>query len=141
MISSSGSNEIHGSGFCFYRTPRLNANEYSFNIDGLGKSQFVQNIYGGSIGGPILKNRWFVFTNVQALAALNSYSVNRTVYTPTARQGILRYVDGGRNRPCCIAGSSVDEAGNVLTGVNVGSYNVIANDPQHIGLDKTIQGM
>jgi hypothetical protein len=141
MITSSGTNEYHGTGFWFYRTPRLNANEYSFNIDGLGKSQFVQNIYGGSIGGPIKKNRWFIFTNVQALAALNSYSVNRAVYTATARQGILRFVNGGRNRPCCVAGSPVDEAGNVLPGTNIGTYNVIANDPQHIGLDKTVQGL
>src|SRR5205085_11043535 len=58
MITSSGTNEYHGTGFWFYRTPRLNANEYSFNIDGLGKSQFVQNIYGGSIGGPIKRLCW-----------------------------------------------------------------------------------
>ncbi|HEY2018397.1 MAG TPA: TonB-dependent receptor [Bryobacteraceae bacterium] len=141
MITSSGTNEIHGSGFWFYRTPRLNANEYSFNINGLGKSQFVQNIYGGSIGGPIIKNRWFVFTNVQALAALNTYSVNQLVYTATARAGVLRYADGGRNRPCCIAGASVDASGNPLAGVSIGSYNVIANDPQHIGLDKTVSGL
>ncbi len=141
MITQSGSNEIHGQGFWFYRTPRLNANEYSFNIQGLGKAQFVQNIYGGSIGGPIVKNKLFVFTNVQALAALNSYSVTRTVYTATARQGILRYVNGGRNRPCCIAGASVDAAGNPLPGLNIGTYNVATSDPQHIGLDKSIQSL
>lgn len=141
MITSSGTNEFHGTGFWFYRTPRLNANEYSFNINGLGKAQFVQNIYGGSIGGPIIKNKWFIFTNVQALAALNSFSVNQLVYTATARQGVLRFVDGGRNRPCCIAGASVDSSGNPIPGLNIGTYNVIANDPQRIGLDKTVQGL
>lgn len=140
MITRSGTNEIHGEGFWFYRTPRLNANEYSFNINGLGKSQFVQNIYGGSIGGPIVKNKWFIFTNVQALAALNSYSITRTVYTATARQGILRYVSGGRNQPYGVSGASVDAQGNPVAGLNVGTYNVAANDPQHIGLDKVIQG-
>ena len=141
MITSSGTNQIHGDGFWFYRTLWLNANEYSFNINGLGKAQFVQNIYGGSIGGPIVKNRLFVFANVQALAALNTYSVNQLVYTAPARQGILRYANGGRNRPCCISGATVDASGNPLPGVNIGEYNVIANDPQHIGLDKTTQGL
>jgi hypothetical protein len=141
MITSSGTNEIHGDGFWFYRTPRLNANEYSFNINGLGKAQFVQNIYGGTISGPIIRNRWFVFTNVQALAALNSYDVNQPVYTAAARQGTLRFVNGGRNRPCCIAGAAVDASGNPLPGVNIGTYSVIANDPQHIGLDKTSQSL
>jgi hypothetical protein len=67
MITQSGTNQIHGDGFWFYRTPRFNANDYGFDINGLGKAQFVQNIYGGSIGGSIIKNRWFVFTNIQAL--------------------------------------------------------------------------
>jgi hypothetical protein len=141
MITRSGTNQIHGEGFWFYRTPRLNANEYSFNINGLGKSQFVQNIYGGSIGGPIIKNKWFIFTNVQALAALNSYSVTRTVYTSSARQGILRYVSGGRNRPYGVAGASVDAQGNPVPGLNIGTYNVATGDPQRVGLDKSIQGI
>ena len=141
MITRSGTNEIHGEGFWFYRTPRLNANEYSFNINGLGKSQFVQNIYGGSIGGPIIKNKLFIFTNVQALAALNSYSVTQTVYTAMARQGILRYVSGGRNRPFGVVGASVDSQGNPISGLNIGTYNVAANDPQKIGLDKGIEAI
>ena len=140
-ITRSGSNEIHGVGFWFYRTPRLNANEYNFNLLGLGKSQFVQNIYGGSIGGPIIKNKLFVFANVQALAALNSGSTTRTVYTSQARQGILRYVMGGRNRPAGVSGASVDSSGNVLPGVPIGTYNVAANDPQRLGLDKTLQAL
>ncbi len=139
MITSSGTNQIHGEGFWFYRTPRFNANEYSYNIDHLGKAQFVQNIYGGSIGGPIIKNRWFIFTNVQALAALNTVQVTQTVFTAAARQGILRYVNGGRNLPAGVAGASVDAAGNPLPGVNIATYNVVANDPQGIGLDKVTQ--
>jgi len=140
-ITRSGSNVIHGEGFYFYRTPRLNANEYNFNLLGLGKSQFVQNIYGGSIGGPIIKNKLFVFANVQALAALNSGTATRTVFTTQARQGILRYVMGGRNRPAGSTGASVDASGNVLPGVNVGTYDVVSNDPQRLGLDKTLQAL
>ncbi len=135
MITQSGTNQIHGDGFWFYRTPRFNANDYGFDINGLGKAQFVQNIYGGSIGGPIIKNRLFVFTNVQALAAYNSVQETRTVFTAAARQGLLRYVNGGRNRPSGVAGASVDANGNPLPGLNIGTYNTAANDPQHIGLD------
>ncbi len=141
MITQSGTNQIHGEGFWFYRTPRLNANEYSYNINGLGKAQFVQNIYGGSIGGPIIKNRWFIFTNVQALAAYNSVQETRTVFTAAARQGLLRYVNGGRNTPSGVAGASVDAQGNPLPGLNIGSYNAVTNDPQRIGLDKTTQAL
>lgn len=47
MITRSGGNTFHGDGFWFYRTPRLNANEWENNLDSLGKAQLQQNIYGG----------------------------------------------------------------------------------------------
>jgi hypothetical protein len=138
LVSKSGTNEFHGTGFWFYRTPRLNANEWSNNFNSFGKRMFVQNIYGGGVGGPIIKNRTFFYTNIQRLYATETRSANRLVYTQTARQGILRYVAGGRNRPAGASGAAVDLSGNVVAGVNVKSYNVAANDPQHVGLDQTI---
>ena len=138
LVTKSGTNEFHGSGFWFYRTPRLNANEWASNFSNLGKRQFVQNVYGGSIGGPIWKNKTFFFVNIQRLAASESRTANRLVYTSTARQGILRYAAGGRNRPFGATGASVDAGGNPLPGQTIGSYNVVANDPQRLGLDRTI---
>src|SRR5207245_1791706 len=81
LVTKSGTNELHGTGFWFYRTPRLNANEFENNLAAIGKRQLVQNIYGGSIGGPVRKNKTFFFANVQALRAWQSTIVDRTVYT------------------------------------------------------------
>jgi hypothetical protein len=138
MVTRSGSNEFHGDGFWFYRTPRLNANEWQNNLDNLGKAQLQQNIFGGGVGGPIIKNKTFFFGEIQGLRARSSAATTRTVYTATARQGILRYVKGGRNLPSGVAGASVDAAGNVAPGVNIGTYNIAQNDPQRIGLDPTV---
>src|SRR5205807_10542204 len=88
MITRSGSNAFHGDGFWFYRTPRLNANEWQNNLDNLGKAQLQQIIYGGGISGPVVKNKTFFFFQIQALRARSSAATSRTVYTPTARQGI-----------------------------------------------------
>ena len=138
LVSKSGTNEFHGNAFWFYRTPRLNANEWASNFNQLGKRQFVQNIYGGSIGGPIWRNKTFFFFNLQRLALSESRTANRLVYTADARRGLLRYVAGGRNRPFGAAGASVDAAGNVIPGTSIGNYNVASNDPQRLGLDPTI---
>ena len=78
MVTRSGTNSFHGDGFWFYRTPRLNANEWENNLDNLGKAQLQQNIYGGGIGGPIVKNKTFFFGQVQALRARSSRATNRT---------------------------------------------------------------
>ena len=58
----------------------------------LPRSQFVQNVYGGSIGGPIWKDKAFFFANVELLHARSSTQVTRTVYTQQARAGVFRYV-------------------------------------------------
>lgn len=139
MVTRSGGNEFHGSGFWFYRTPRLNANEWQNNLNNLGKAQFQQQIYGGSIGGPIKRNKTFFFYNAQRLTARVSNLVDRTVYTQSARQGIWRYNRGGRNLPAGVPGASVDSQGNVLAGINLGTYNVVTNDPDRIGFNPRIK--
>jgi hypothetical protein len=138
MVTKSGTNEYHGDGFWFLRTPRLNANEWQNNLDNLGKAQLQQNIFGGGVGGPIIKNRTFFFFEIQGLRARSSTLTTRTVFTDTARQGILRYVKGGRNFPALSTTPSVDTNGNPLPGVPIGTYNVVTNDPQHLGFDPTI---
>jgi hypothetical protein len=141
MVTRSGGNELHGSGFWFYRTPRLNANEWQNNVNNVRRPQFQQQIYGGSIGGPIKRNKMFFFYNAQRLTARNTALVNRTVYTEQARQGIWRYNTAGRNLPSGVAGAAVDPSGNVLPGINIGTYNVVANDPQRLGFNRRIKGL
>jgi hypothetical protein len=138
MTTRSGSNEFHGTAFFFYRTPRFNANEWQNNTDLVGKRQFVQQIPGGSIGGPIRKNKTFFFVNVQYLRTHETGTFTSTVYTAQARQGNFRFVQGGRNQPYGVANASVDAAGNPVAGLSLGSYNVVANDPQHGALDPQV---
>jgi hypothetical protein len=141
MITKSGTNEMHGTGFWFYRTPRLNANEWENNINNIGKRQFVQNIYGGSIGGPIVKNKLFYFGNLQRLTARESALISRTVFTESARNGIFRYARGARNLPSGTPGAVVDPNGAVLPGVNLGTYNVISQDPAGLGWDPRVRAL
>ncbi|MGD0416866.1 MAG: carboxypeptidase regulatory-like domain-containing protein [Terriglobales bacterium] len=63
VITKSGSNAIHGTGFEFLRNTALDANDY-FNA-GNPVSVFRQNQFGGVIGGPIIKNRLFFFGDYQ----------------------------------------------------------------------------
>jgi hypothetical protein len=146
MVTRSGSNEFHGTGFEFYRTPRFNANEYEANIDGKPKPQYVQHIAGFSFGGPVWipkvydgHNKTFFFTNLQILRTRETRLVTSTAYTQLARQGIFRYVKGGQNGAAGTSNASVDTQGNVLAGINVGTYNIVANDPAGKGLDPDVQ--
>jgi hypothetical protein len=135
MVTKSGTNEIHGTAWWFFRTPRLSANEWENNIDAIGKKQYQQNMPGGSVGGPIIKNKLFYYGNLQILRTRESGGVTSTVLTKEARQGLWRYVKGGQNKPAGVAGASVDASGNVVAGLNVGNYNVVTSDPAGLGLN------
>jgi carboxypeptidase family protein len=151
LVTKSGSNEFHGSLFEFYQTPRFHANEYNNIINKAARPQFVQHIFGGSIGGPVYlphfgeggpavyngKNKTFFFANLQLLRTQQSFFVNRTVYTSQVRNGIFRYVQGGINRNATQTNPSVDANGNPLPNLTIRSYNVFAN-PQGLGIDPTI---
>ncbi len=139
MITRSGTNRFRGTGFYFMRRPELNANEWESNLQGLPKRKENQDIYGFSFGGPIQKNKLFFFGNLQMLRAKRTVSVTSSVYTDTARRGLWRYVVGGRNQPFGVAGASVDSAGNVVPGLQIGTYSIPTNDPAALGLNQSIQ--
>jgi Carboxypeptidase regulatory-like domain len=139
MVTRSGTNTFSGSAYYFDRRPGYNANEWENNVQGLPKQNFTQEIPGFSIGGPIRKNNTFFFVNSQWLRLDRTVTVTNSVYTQQARQGIWRYSTTGRNRMAGVSGASVDAAGNPI--VPIGSYDITANDPQHRGMDPTIQAL
>ena len=140
-----GTNDFHGNLFWFYQTPGLNATDPALKENSLGKPQFVQHIPGFSVGGPIFKNKTFFFVNMQFLHASQDFGVNSVVYTQMARNGQIRYVQqtgnfvGAHNDNASASDAVVDSNGNPLPGVPIGTYDVVANDPAHLGLDPSIQ--
>ncbi len=62
VTTKSGTNEFHGSGFEFHTDNALKALNY-FNPAGFRKPKFILNQFGGAVGGPILKNKLFFFTD------------------------------------------------------------------------------
>ncbi len=161
LTTRSGTNDWHGNLFDFYQTPRFLANEYGSNVNGIPRGQYVQHIFGGSVGGPVFlprfgeggpavyngKNKTFFFTNLQLLRLYRGLGVTRTVYTQTARQGLFRYVVGGQNAPAGVTGASVDATGAVVSGLNIGTYNIGQRDPACVttpaacGLDPSAQAL
>ena len=174
LVTKSGTNEFHGNLFEFYQTPRFHANEYANTINTrlvngervpTDKPQFVQHIYGGSIGGPVYfpkfgeggrsiysgKNKTFFFTNLQELRTTQAFFVNRTVYTQQARAGIFRYAVGRANANATATGNArvIDDNGNPLfpncsatvTTNCIGSFNVVGNPNIPLTPDPTTSGL
>ncbi|MEO7146042.1 MAG: carboxypeptidase-like regulatory domain-containing protein [Bryobacteraceae bacterium] len=61
MVTKSGTNAFHGTAFDFLRNNALNANNFFSNRSGAKIAPLHENQFGGSIGGPIIKNKTFFF--------------------------------------------------------------------------------
>ena len=61
VVTKSGTNSLRGSAFIFQNRDEWNANTYFNNANKLTKPPVTASIYGGTVGGPIVKNRLFYF--------------------------------------------------------------------------------
>lgn len=74
-ITRSGTNQIHGVAYDYFRTNALNARNY-FNSTVLPK--YVYNVFGGGLGGPVIKDRLFAFLSYQGTRIRSSTIINPT---------------------------------------------------------------
>ena len=65
MVTKSGTNSYHGSVFGFLENYNLDANSWSNNRSGTPIQPFTQTIFGGTFGGPALKNKLFFFVDYE----------------------------------------------------------------------------
>ncbi|HYZ86688.1 MAG TPA: TonB-dependent receptor [Bryobacteraceae bacterium] len=63
VITKSGTNELHGAAFWFFRDRVLNANNFFNNRAGIARQPYHYNQFGGNVGGPVMRNRLFFFAN------------------------------------------------------------------------------
>src|SRR5881396_2350407 len=116
ILTKSGTNMFHGSLFEFLRNDALDANQnYNFTGTQLPKAKFRQNQFGGSIGGPIKKDRTFFFGDYEKLIIRQGIPIDAII--PTGRQ---RIGDLGEN--CTSLGGSFDSSG--MCSVAPGQLNV-----------------
>ena len=83
----SGTNQFHGDLWEFLRNDNLDANGFFDNANGTPIGHYVQNQFGGTIGGPIRHNKTFFFFDMQGFTARRAQTVESTVPTPLMQQG------------------------------------------------------
>jgi hypothetical protein len=87
--SKSGTNDFHGSAYEFLRNSALDARNF---FDGTVKPPFRQNQFGGTLGGPIKKDKLFFFVNDEELRKSLGQTVIANVPDANAHKGIVNGV-------------------------------------------------
>src|SRR4051812_9578586 len=95
LTTKSGTNAWHGTGFDFLRNEALNARNV-FQSAPPTKPAYRRNQFGGTVGGPLLRNRTFLFADYQGQRQWIGRTAISTVPTLLQRQGIFTEVIAGR---------------------------------------------
>ena len=91
LVSKSGTNTFHGNLFEFLRNDNLNANDFFANRAGRRVAPLAYNQFGGTLGGPVKKNKIFFFANYEAF--FERRSVQSLITSPTALERAGNFSD------------------------------------------------
>ena len=98
FTTRSGSNNLTGSGYFYYRSDKLNANTWFNNRNGVEKAPLLSKQYGGRVGGPVVipglfdgHNKAFFFGNFEQATSPGATTRNRTMLNPSAAAGNFTY--------------------------------------------------
>ncbi|MBO0800404.1 MAG: TonB-dependent receptor, partial [Blastocatellia bacterium] len=80
VITKSGTNQYHGSGFLFARDKTFNANDHISEVSDRPKPDFSRQQFGGSFGGPIKQDRYFFFGVFERTREESGFNVSQEVY-------------------------------------------------------------
>jgi hypothetical protein len=126
LVTKSGTNDFHGSAYEYHRNTYTSANDYFNKIaqeapgscalpnpnDCNKAPKLIRNIFGGSVGGPIKKDRLFLFVNYEGTRrAEETVSSGEEVPSAAMRDGVLQYLctlnsDGSPNTSQCPGGAA-----------------------------------
>ena len=121
LVTKSGTDSLHGSLYEYNRNTVTAADDYFLSRDGIKTPALNINVFGASVGGPILKHKAFFFLNYEGRRDASATSELRTVPTATARQGIVQYINPSGQTETL---TSTDITNNI--------------DPLHIGPDQAM---
>lgn len=124
MVTKSGTNAFHGNARWFNRDTSLAANSFFNNAEGIPRAKLIRNIFGGSLGGAVLKDRVFFFLDYEGRTDRSAEPTLRDIPSETLKSGELIYQvanPGPGVVPCPIgAGNCVELTPSQMAGLDPG---------------------
>jgi outer membrane receptor protein involved in Fe transport len=99
IVTKSGTNDFHGSGFWFHRNDNMDARNF-FDRDPINpltreQPEFKRHQFGGTIGGPIVQDKSFFFFSYEGFRENKGQSLTETVPDADVREGRIVDINGG----------------------------------------------
>lgn len=129
LVTRSGGNEFHGTVFHLHRNTLTSANDFFNNRAVVARPKLIRNVFGGTLGGPVVRNRAFFFGSYEGRRDASQTTVLRNVPLESPRSGSVVYRDTARQVKTLSPAQlrSLDPAG---TGVSRESLEFLALYPR-----------
>jgi hypothetical protein len=129
FITRSGTNSFHGRAFEDFQNSYLNANSWYNDAAGIPKGHQELNDFGGSLGGPIIRNKLFFFADFSEYISPNTTTMSQEVLDAAAQKGVFTYVGTNGNQTVCLftatcpnGGTGIVDAYNTANGTNLPTW-------------------
>jgi outer membrane receptor protein involved in Fe transport len=87
VVTKGGTNDHHFTVYDFFRNDKLNANDWFANRSGRRRPPFKFNQFGGTVGGPLVRNKTFYFGSVELVRYIQGITFTGTVPRPEQLTG------------------------------------------------------
>ncbi|HEV8139048.1 MAG TPA: carboxypeptidase-like regulatory domain-containing protein [Pyrinomonadaceae bacterium] len=133
LVTKSGTNDWHGLLYEYHRNTVTTANDYFNNAANVPRPPLLRNIFGGTVGGPIKRDKAFFFFSYEGFREATATTVVRTVpLADSIGNGIVRYkTASGASDATCPAGTP--SGYRCLTLAQIGAFYQAANGVNPIG--------
>ena len=127
LVTKSGTNDWHGLLYEYHRNTVTSANDFFNNAAKVPRPQLLRNIFGGTVGGPIKRDKAFFFFSYEGFREATATSVVRTVpLADSIGKGIVRYrTASGATDASCPAGTPAGF--RCMTPAQIGAFYTTAN--------------
>jgi hypothetical protein len=105
LTTKGGTNDLHGNLYEYHRNTIFAANSFFNNANGVPRASLIRNQFGGSIGGPVKRDKLFFFFNYEGRRDASQDNITRTVPLDHVLMGQLAYINNGAG---CTAASRID---------------------------------
>ena len=134
MVTKSGTNQFHGDLNEYNRNTDLTANTYFNKIAGVARPALIRNQFGGSVGGPIRRNKLFFFFDFNQSRIIQNSQPSRTVPLDSFRNGNVSYINNNAGCTKASRQNTTPQCIGTLPATG-GAQSVQSLDPQGIGVD------
>ena len=133
LVTKSGSNSFHGNLDEYHRDTTTEANDWFNNLYGIPRTPLIRNQFGGSIGGPVKRDKLFFFFDLADSRIVQSASAEQIVPLAAFRNGTLNYINNGQG---CGDSSRLNTQSNCIS--TLSAAQVAALDPAGTGFNQAV---